>query len=93
MVGAALGIGTILADWSPSEKVNAARLESANGTTIMVGDGIYDACALTTAAIGVAMGARGAAASSEAADARLGLGARLAARSGTTRLKPRRRAR
>ena len=68
MVGAAVGIDAVFAERVPSEKVNAVRLESTHGTTIMVGDGINDAPALAAADVGVAMGARGATASSEAAD-------------------------
>lgn len=68
MVGAAVGIDEVLSERVPAEKVDAVRLEGAHGTTIMVGDGINDAPALAAADVGVAMGARGASASSEAAD-------------------------
>jgi heavy metal translocating P-type ATPase len=67
-VGAAIGVDHIYAERSPEEKVDAVRSERADGVTIMVGDGINDAPALAAAHVGVAMGARGASASSEAAD-------------------------
>ena len=67
-VAAALGIDRVLAEQAPDEKVQAVQHARARGTTIMVGDGINDAPALAAADVGVAMGARGATASSEAAD-------------------------
>jgi heavy metal translocating P-type ATPase len=68
-VGAALAVDQVLAERSPAEKVDAVRRAVAEGTTVMVGDGINDAPALAAADVGVAMGARGATSSSEAADA------------------------
>ncbi len=67
-VGSAIGVDRVLAQCTPEEKVDAVRRASATGVTVMVGDGINDAPALATADVGVAMGARGATSSSEAAD-------------------------
>ncbi len=67
-VGAVLGVDEVLAERSPAEKVDSIRLERARGTTVMVGDGVNDAPALAVSDVGVALGARGASASSEAAD-------------------------
>jgi heavy metal translocating P-type ATPase len=68
-VGHELGVDAVLAECSPAAKVEAVKAESAKGPTVMVGDGVNDAPALAAATVGVAMGARGATASSEAADA------------------------
>ncbi len=70
MVAAAIGVDAVLAERTPTDKVDAVAQEKAqaNGILVMVGDGINDAPALATADVGVAMGARGATASSEAAD-------------------------
>jgi heavy metal translocating P-type ATPase len=67
-VAAALGIEHVLAEQAPDEKVRALQDACSRGMTVMVGDGINDAPALAAADVGVAMGARGATAASEAAD-------------------------
>jgi heavy metal translocating P-type ATPase len=64
-----LGLDGLRAGLTPDQKVLLVLSERKNGPVMMVGDGVNDAPALAAADVGVAMGARGAAASAEAADA------------------------
>src|SRR5207244_9787315 len=68
IVGESVGADRVLAEGWPTQKVEAVLAHRGRGTTVMVGDGINDAPALAAADVGVALGARGAAAHSEAAD-------------------------
>jgi len=68
-VGALTGVDEVLAELTPAGKLDAVRMEQRRAPVIMTGDGINDAPALAIADVGVAMGARGSTASSEAADA------------------------
>ena len=63
-----LGLDAVRSELTPDQKVLLVLSERKNGPVMMVGDGVNDAPALAAADIGVAMGARGAAASAEAAD-------------------------
>ena len=85
-----LGLDGLRSGLTPDQKVLLVLTERKNGPVMMVGDGVNDAPALAAADVGVAMGARGAAASAEAADVvllvdridRLGSGIEIARASG-----------
>jgi heavy metal translocating P-type ATPase len=67
-VTAHLALDSVRAELSPDQKILVVLAERKNGLVMMVGDGVNDAPALAAADVGVAMGARGTAASAEAAD-------------------------
>ena len=67
-VSAGLSLDQVRSELSPDQKILVVLSERKNGPVMMVGDGINDAPALAAADVGIAMGAKGAAASAEAAD-------------------------
>ena len=67
-VVAGLSIDAVRSDLTPDQKTLVVLAERKNGPVMMIGDGVNDAPALAAADLGLAMGAKGAAASAEAAD-------------------------
>lgn len=68
-IGRAMGVDEVRAELLPEQKVAAVRdLQGRYGAVAMVGDGVNDAPALATAALGVAMGAAGTDVALESAD-------------------------
>lgn len=66
-----VGVTDVRADLLPEDKVAAVRELQHSGAMAMVGDGVNDAPALATAAVGVAMGVAGSDVAIEAADVAL----------------------
>jgi heavy metal translocating P-type ATPase len=67
-VAEGLALDSVRSELTPDQKVMVVLAERKHGPVMMIGDGVNDAPALAAADLGVAMGARGAAASAEAAD-------------------------
>lgn len=69
-VAAEIGITNVHSELTPQRKleITSQYMQKDHGVVVLVGDGINDAPALALADVGVAMGARGASAASQAAD-------------------------
>lgn len=69
-VASDIGIKKVYSELTPQSKleITSDYMKKNHGVVVLVGDGINDAPALALADVGVAMGARGASAASEAAD-------------------------
>ncbi len=67
-IASGLRFDLVRSELTPDQKILVVLSERKNGPVMMIGDGVNDAPALAAADVGVAMGAKGAAASAEAAD-------------------------
>ncbi|WEV51118.1 heavy metal translocating P-type ATPase [Lactobacillus sp. ESL0731] len=69
-IGKEVGVDDIRSELLPAQKIQAIKeVPQANRPVVMTGDGVNDAPSLTAADVGIAMGAKGASAASESADA------------------------
>ncbi|WEV70842.1 heavy metal translocating P-type ATPase [Lactobacillus sp. ESL0785] len=69
-IGQAVGVDDIRSELLPAQKIAAIQeVPKENRPVVMTGDGVNDAPSLTAADVGIAMGAKGASAASESADA------------------------
>ncbi|WP_277620457.1 heavy metal translocating P-type ATPase [Chromobacterium sphagni] len=66
-IGGGIGVDEVHAELSPAGKLACISQAARSHCTMMIGDGVNDAPALASAQLGVAMGARGAAAAAESA--------------------------